>query len=90
MGILLCTFVILLLGGESKWFQMFLNQSKCTYKRYVNVRMQKTESFLLTHTPDLLWSSLRKWKQSGARREMSGMTRPEESVVLMIMMIGDE
>ena len=50
--------------------------------------MQKTESFLLTHTPDLLWSSLRKWKQSGARREMSGMTRPEESVVLMIMMMG--
>ena len=60
------------------------------YVKYVKCKNAKNESFLLTHTPDLLWSSLRKWKQSGARREMSGMTRPEESVVLMIMMMGDE
>ena len=32
MGILLCTFVILLLGGESKWFQMFLNRRACNMK----------------------------------------------------------
>ena len=32
MGILLCTFVILFLGGESKWFQMLLNRRACNIK----------------------------------------------------------
>ena len=32
MGILLWTFVILLLGGESKWFQMFLNRRHALWK----------------------------------------------------------
>ena len=81
MGILLCTFVILLLGGESKWFQMFLNRRACN---------MKCLEVLKTHTPALLWSSLRKWKQSGARREMSGITRPEESVVLRIVMVSQQ
>ena len=43
-----------------------------------------------TYTPALLWSSLRKWKQSGARSEMSGITRPEESVVLRIVMVSQQ
>ena len=81
MGILLCTFVILLLGGESKWFQMFLNRRAC------NMECLKV---FKTYTPALLWSSLRKWKQSGARREMSGITRPEESVVLRIVMVSQQ
>ena len=87
MGILLWTLVILLLGGVSRWFQVFLNT-----RDHFKLNLSKLFFLVSTHTPALLWSSLRKWKQSGARREMSGITRPEESLVLTritVIMISD-